>query len=136
MHFENYGTARLRVAITVEEQLSKLIRLSIYGKYFNTQGANPSQPDPNKVLNDELLLIHEGCEERIDYIDLSYYEPTYGGEPWPFQDGASDLNTFAAHWVLDATVPKACTLVIDEVSDDGIMVLIDGSVVLKDCKEH
>ena len=135
-YFENYGTARLRAVIIVEEQLSKLIRLSIYGKYFNTHGANPSQPDPSEVLNDELHMIHEGYEERIDYIDLSYYELTHGGEPWPFQDGAPNPSTSTAHWVTDATVLKADKYLIKTQNDDGIKVLIDGSVILEDWDLH
>ncbi len=135
-YFENYGIARLKVIIAVEEQFSKLIKLSIYGKYFNTQGANPSQPDPSKVLNDELPLIYEGCEERIDYIDLSSYEPTYGGEPWPFQDGTSDLNTFAAHWMINATVLKAGKYIIKSQNDDGVRVYVDGNLAIDDWSLH
>ncbi len=135
-YFENYGIARLKVSITVEEQYSELIKLKIFGKYFSTQGDNPARPDPNKVLNDKLPLIHEGYESSIDYIDLSSYKDTYGGEPWPFQDGHSDLNTFAAHWVINVTVLKEGTYLIRTLNDDGVIVYVDGSAVISDWGLH
>ena len=135
-YFENYGVARLKVSITVEEQYSELIKLRIFGKYFSTQSDNPARPDPNKVLSDRLHLIHKGYESSIDYIDLSSYRDTYGGGPWPFQDGQNDLNTFAAHWVINATVLKEGTYLISTLNDDGVIVYVDGSAVISDWGLH
>jgi len=107
--------------------------ISITGKYYNTSNYNPSSPNYNEILNDNLpTLFFEDTEQSINYTDHTIFN----GKPWPFETTYKDVNYFAVHWVVTVNVYVPGTYEVTAINDDGMIILLDGNQILYDWNLH